>query len=234
MFCQNCAQPLSEGTLSCAACGFTVAVPASRPSAEEMTRKATQQAKEAVGSARKAFGVLALNPVGGLRPAFESLLPLQALQAGIVFALAFALCFAVGARQMLGGSLLWAGIGSSWLVFVLKLMFVGLVLVLCMAGAQFLARKAFRGSGSFAGDLFISAISLLPLGLLSLLAALVSQANVEVILIAGVVALCFCVLILYTGCREVSKISEPWASLAVPLILLASGWLSNVVLTALM
>lgn len=234
MFCQNCAQPIPEGISSCAACGFTVAGAPVRSPAGEMTEKAAQHAKEAVGSAWKALGILALNPVGGLRPAFESLLPLQALQAGIVFSLVFALCFAVGARQMIGGPLVWMGGESSWLVFALKLMLCAIVLVLAMVGAQFLARKAFRGTGSFESDLFVAAISLLPIGLLSLLAGLLGLGNAEVILVVGVVAFCFCVLILHGGCREVSKISEPWASLAVPLILLVSSWLSKVILTALM
>lgn len=234
MFCQNCAQPIPEGISSCSTCGFTVEGTPDRSPAGEMTEKAAQHAREAVGSARKAFGILALNPVGGLCSAFESLSLLQALQAGIVFSLAFALCFAIGARQMLGGSLLWMGRGDSWLAFALKLTLVGLVLVLGMVGAQFLARKAFRGSGSFEGDLFVAAIALLPFGLLSLLAGLLGQGNAELILIVGMVAFCFCVLILHGGCREVSKIGEPWASLAVPLVLLVSGWLSNVMLKALM
>jgi hypothetical protein len=234
MFCQNCAQPIPDGASSCAACGFTVSGTPGRSPAGEMTEKAAQQAKAAIGSARRALGILALNPVGGLRPAFESLLPIQALQAGIVFSLVFALCFAIGARQMIGGPLLWAGGQGSWLVFALKLTLAALVLVAAMAGAQLLARKAFRGAGCLESDLFVAAISLLPVGLLSLLAALLGLGNAEVILFVSVVAFSFCVMILHSGCREISKIGEPWASLAVPLILLVSGWLAKVILVALM
>ena len=49
-----------------------------------------------------------------------------------------------------------------------------------------------------------------------------------------VIAGCFIVLLLHGGCREVSGIREPGASLAVPLILLVSGWLTKVILVALM
>lgn len=234
MYCQNCAQPMAADASSCASCGFALppAVPAR--SAGEMGEKAAQQAREAVGSAWTAFRTLALNPVGGLRPAFEGLSPVQVLQAGIVFSLAFAVCFAVGARRLLGGSLPWMGAGESWLSVAFKLSFAGLVMVLSVMGAELVARKAFRGTGGFEGDLFVAAISLLPLGFLSLMAGLLGIGNAEVIVVLGVIAWCFTVLLLHGGCRQISNIREPGASLAVPLILLVSGWLTKVILVALM
>jgi len=235
MYCQNCAQSIAADASSCASCGFaTSSDAATRSPAGEIGEKAAQQAREAVGSAWKSFRTLVVNPVGGLRPSFENLSPVQVLQAGIVFSLAFAVCFAVGARQVLGGSLLWIGGGESWLGLAFKLTFVGLVLVLSVIGAEFLARKVFRGTGSIEGDLFVSAISLLPFGLLSLLAGLLGIGNAEIIVVLGVIAWCFTVLLLHGGCREISNIREPGASLAVPLILLVSGWLTQVILKALM
>jgi len=234
MYCQNCAQPLATGASSCTSCGFAVAPAMPVRSAGEMGEKAAQQAREAVGSAWAAFRTLAINPVGSLRPAFESLSPVQVLQAGVVFGIAFAVCFAIGARQLLGSSLIWMGAGESWLSVAFKLTLVGLVLVVSVMGAELVARKVFRGAGGVEGDLFVAAISLLPLGFLSLMAGLLGIGNAEVIVVLGVVAWCLTVLLLHGGCREISNIREPGASLAVPLILLASGWLTRVILVALM
>ena len=60
--------------------------------AEVFARQAKEVALAAGTDALKAFKTLARNPVGGLRAAFEALGPNRAMQAGIVFAILFALC----------------------------------------------------------------------------------------------------------------------------------------------
>lgn len=236
MYCSNCAQALPAGEATCGACGHPVPamVAPVRSAAQEIGERFGKQAREASGTAWNAFRTLAVNPVGGLSGTYASLGPSRALQAGVVFAVVVDLCFLIGVYRLIRSSPFWGfGSGESSFGIMLKLAFLGLVPVAASTVALLAARKLLRGEGSPTGDLFIAATALLPQGVAVLLGGFLGLGNLEVIAILVIFALCLSVLLLHQGCREVSRIGEPGASLAVPAVVLLSAWLSKILMTAL-
>jgi len=168
---------------------------------------------------------LVINPLGGVLAGFANLDKRQALAVGIVFAGIFNFCFVfwsyVGWRNIFEASL--------W-----ELMGVGLVPFATKVAIGSIARVVSRSSGSLAGDIFLAGASLLPLGFLALASSGSTVLGSQVMLIISVFASCYTVLILYGGCTQISSMSETVAALVVPLMLLVSGWLTYLAVTAIL
>lgn len=221
MFCQSCGTQMLDAA-ACANCG-TSGTPSQ--SAAEFRGKATQASKDALVVAKD----LATNPIGGLATAYVELGAARALGVGITFALIFATCWFLGAYLTLSA---WAG--SLDLGSMVKIWLFSLVPFISIASASALARKVFSGAGSLGGDSFIAGVSLLPLGILAFLSGLLGWGNFEFIGFLGIFALCLTLLMLYAGCTRISQLSEPQATIAVPLMILISAWFTKVLFTALL
>lgn len=224
MFCEECGNEISAGTTVCPNCEAAAAPPPPASSAQigEIVKARSQDAFNAVK-------VIAANPVGGLPVAFQSLEKRQAMEVGIAFALVFEICAVIGLYLILPR---WAG--SPGFSDILKLLLLGLVPFAATAGASALARQVFTApGGSIESDVFIAGTSVLPFGVVFLLAGVLGPANFEVVAIAAVFSLSYTILILYTGCTRISGISERRAAPAVPVIVLIAGWLSKILLAAM-
>lgn len=224
MFCPECGHELQAGATACS-CGAPIAAVPRAPSSQ-VGEKVKIRSQDAL----KAVKIVALNPVAGLPEAFQSLEKRQAMEVGIVFAVVFEICAVIGLYLMLPR---WAG--SPGFGEVLKIVIVGCVPFVAIAGANAVARKVFRGqAGTLESDVFIAGVSVLPFGFASLLAGILGVGNLEVSAIVAVFALSYTILILYTGCTRISGISEARAVPAVPIIILIAGWLSKILFAAML
>lgn len=221
MFCQNCGTAVQENAALCSSCGTQIA--------RSKTSEVGDKVKAASKDAAEAFKVFATNPVGGLPTAFESLGEARAIAAGIVFAAIFDLCVFLGTYMVLPP---WGR--PAGLVGFIKVLIFGAVPFVVLVGASALARRMFGGEGSVGGDSFIAGASLLPFGFVVLLSGIFGMSNFEVIIVLGVFALCYTILMLYTGCTRISKISESRSALAVPIMVIMSGWLAKILFTAML
>lgn len=231
MYCHNCGKQASNNAQNCPACGVRL----SRGAA--IAGEISSRAKVASQDAFQAFKTFATDPVGGLQPAFLGLGPERALAAGIVFAVVFDLCFAIGlgigSRHYLGWlNVLLYGSDSGFVQF-LKSLVVGMVPPLALFASCALARVMFRGTGATAGDVFTAGAALLPSGFLVLIGSLLGVGNVEVVAVLAIFALSYTILMLYSGCTGIAMTSQAGAALAVPVMLIASSWLTKVILTAI-
>jgi hypothetical protein len=225
MACSQCGNELVLGATACLTCGAPV-VPPLTPAASPVSERVQARSKDALAAVKTIF----VNPVGGLSEAFQSLEKRQALEVGIVLAVVFELCTVVGLYLIIPR---WAG--SPGLGEILKFLILGVVPFVSVAGAGALARQVFRGAtGNFEGDIFIAGMAVLPFGFVSLLAGILGVANIEVTAVAAVFALSYSILILYTGCTCISGISQARAAPAVPIIILAAGWLSKILFAAML
>lgn len=235
MFCSECGNEIQEGAEFCRACGTSVKE--GKPVSQDFTSKVKTASQDALS----AFKVFAVNPVGGLSTAFESIDKTRALWAGIFFALVFDVLMLLG--MYLGIKKVQGGIGSllgfypslEGLRFgdVIKLLIFGAIPFISLAVSSIVARKIFRGTDGVEGDVFIAGAALLPFGFFAFLMGVLGIANFEVVAILFVFAICYTILILYSGCTKISKISEGGAALAVPLMLLLSAWFSKIIFSAL-
>lgn len=207
------------------------APPPQSPPPQPFTAPATTwSGGDAFQDALRSFTALAVNPVGGLAGTFESLDRKRALVVGLVFGAVAALCIATG--------LFMAVKPYPWIMPAggrfFKLLLLGLALFASFAASGALARKVFRGTGEIEGDVFTAGASLLPFGLAVLVGSVLGVANIEVIIVIAVLGLCYCVLMLHSGCVTISKTPESGAALSVPLVLLFSAWLVKVIMTTIL
>lgn len=235
MFCVSCGRALADNLRFCDGCGADVNRGAAAP-AVALTDQITLEMKARSRDAWQGIKLFAASPVGGLPQSFALFDDRRAIQVGIAFAVLYesalllaGVVFKSKAQRLLGGML---PIGELTATQMFKLVVVGLVPFVSLIVAGMLARHIFRGEGRFAGDVYTAGAVLLPSGVLALLAALLGAANVEVILVLSLFALTYSILMLYAGCSRIGGISEAGAAPAVPIILLASAWITKIIVVA--
>jgi len=172
-----------------------------------------------------AFKSLIISPVGGLLTAFSSLDKSQAVAVGILFGTVANFSFVIGIY--LG----WQDIFNELSIY--KLMVLAAVPFFSIALISAFARGVFRRRGSFAGDIFLAGASLQPLSFLLLVSSLAQILPSNTLLIISVFVSCYTILILYSGCTQISNLPEKAAALIVPAMLIVSGWFAYLVLTTI-
>jgi hypothetical protein len=219
MFCSQCGLSVQEHIKSCAACGAPLTAGS----------KAKEKAKVAMLDAWGTFKLLAKNPVGGLKDAFDGLGSARALGAGVAFGAFFALCFTIGVKNLPFGGYIreYESISAYIRTFI-----VGIIPFLTMTLASFAATKVASGQASTSSSAFTSGVALIPLGVLFIFAALLGRGNLEVILAIFIVALCLTIITLYAGLTRICAVSDRAVVLCVPSVILLSAWLAKVVYLA--
>ncbi|HHP7245619.1 MAG TPA: tetratricopeptide repeat protein [Elainellaceae cyanobacterium] len=176
-----------------------------------------------LGFARSAFSTLldaihtiraiALNPMGELLPTFARLKQSQAIAIGVCLAIFFDICFVTGV------SITWQAYDDLGQSPIIKLAGLGALSFINLAIASLMMRVILQGRGSLAGDCFIAGASLLPLSTIVLLNGLLP---IPFVIALSVFAGCYMILTLYSGCSQISNLSEGRSALAVPILMLAS------------
>jgi len=224
MTCPQCGNTLTSGATFCGDCGAPINNAESQPAAVAPS-PGTVKFRALSLTAWRIVKAAVLNPVEELPTVFRGLKRKEALEVGLVLAGVFDIFAAIGLYLMLPR---WAG--QPGFGDVLKVLLLGVVPSSAITGASFLARKAFRGSPeSIEADVFVAGVSLLPTGLMLLIAGILGMGNIEVVALVSVFALSYTILILYTGCTQISQISKVRAVPAVPIIILIAGWISKIV-----
>lgn len=231
-FCSSCGTKIDAGSATCSNCGAAVAGSsvASAAAAQVGTRLAATSG-DAVATVRN----LALDPVGALSRAYETLGKARAQATGIalmvVFSLASTIGFALAAKR---GSSMFPVVSGPSMTDSLKLFLALLVFPAALAAISWGVRQVLRADSSFAIDLFTCGSAVMPLAVASFVSGLLGVSNFEVIGLLLLFALTYLILILFTGLSRLGGLSERAAAPAVPVILVLTAWLSKVVLTALM
>jgi hypothetical protein len=184
----------------------------------EVANEVASKVKLTVNDAVQGLKIFLINPVGGLPVFFQGLGKERALGVGIAFGIVYVFCFVFAWQKFLGNS------------SIFNLILASAANFLSIAGASFLTRKIFQGYGSFQGDIFIAGVALVPVSLLILIGSLLGITNIEIIVIVMVVAITYTILMIYTGCHQISGIPESAAAFAVSVMLLLSGWLFKILI----
>ena len=225
MFCSTCGKQVEDNAVTCSSCGASLTAPTRTAFAGE----AADKVKVASTDALHAFKLFATNPVGGLSSAFDSLGQDRALGVGITFGALLALCVLLGVYRLVPAWGRPQGFGG----FV-RILVVAVVPFVSLFGATILGRLGFRGHGSFGHDSFIAGTSLLPFAVVAIVGGVLGAGNIEVVAVVALFAVCLNILMLFAGLSRISKISEQSATLAVPLMLIASAWLSKIIYSAML
>lgn len=116
---------------------------------------------------------------------------------------------------------------------ILNLLVVAFLPFISISISSAIMRKLFSHSddGSFADDVFIAGVSLLPLSGYALIGSYLGLANFEVAIILLIFALSYTLILLYNGYTIVGHIKSTAAALAVPTTLLLSTWITKIIFT---
>lgn len=249
-FCPMCGAAAAGGAQPGAAATGASAGPSA---AAAQRAKIEAQLKAGSQDALEALKILVLDPVGGLAKSYKIFDSGRALMVGGIFGGVFAIAAMIaslrGAGMMMG---MMGGMGGGGSMTAeqaealarigitppstIKIMFGALLGALVFAavltGVCALVRIVFKGASDFAGDIYTAGASLLPWTVYLLIATILGALNIEILLIVGIFALTYSVLMLYTGCLQIANISQAKSALAVPIMLIVSFWLMSVVARA--
>jgi hypothetical protein len=106
-----------------------------------------------------------------------------------------------------------------------------LSIVLCCTGARMLFRGQER---HFEGDVFVAGVTLLPSGIFILLAGVLGFGQWRIVALLSVFALTYTILLLYRGLTTVSRVRDTAAAVCVPLVLMLSAYLTQIMFSRLM
>lgn len=225
MFCSHCGASTEGGAVVCAQCGVNLQAKV-RPALN--TDRAVAVSKDAMSAVK----LLLRDPVGSIGAAHDALTTKQTLDVGIAFCVVFIISSLLAVRtiaRFFGGSFFSMGAKE-----VLQAALVGVVPAACiigiLSGLQMLTAKR----QDLPRSVFVGGSALLPLAALSFVAGILSTSNGEVIALVAVFSICYTILLLYAGCRDVLNVASPLAAVSVPVILLATGWLTKVILAAIL
>jgi hypothetical protein len=170
-----------------------------------------------------AFKTFAGNPVGGLADAYNALGPAKALGVGLTFGAVFALCILLSVYRVVPEFMRPTGVGG-----FLKIILVAIVPFAALFVAAIAVRTVFRGEGAIGSDSFLAGAALLPFGFLAIIMSILGP-NMDVATFLGLFAVCLTILMLFTGLTRMYKVSERMATLAVPIMLVLTAWLTKVI-----
>lgn len=220
MFCPKCGTQLPDGSVACSSCGTTFAAPRAGAAAAVASVRVKAASADAFGAFKSFMG----NPVGGLADAYNSLGPGKALGVGITFGIVFAVCMLLSMYRVVPEFLRPTGVGG-----FLKLVVVAVVPFVALFVATLAVRTVFRGEGTIGSDSFLSGASLLPLGIIALIASILGPSNWNVIQFLAIFSISITILMLFAGLTRIYKISERMATIAVPIMLLITAFLSQTI-----
>jgi hypothetical protein len=193
--------------------------------AQAAADRARAAAQDAMGAARR----LITNPAGTIGDAHASLGGDRLLGVAIVFALVAALCLALAggslSRAIMGAMLGGYGGGFSFQFGAfLKATLMNLIGIAAVGGAILIVAPLLGGRANPASSLFTAATAVLPLALAALLAAIVgsilkNQLGGLLVMLLMLYGVCYLIMVLNAGLRQVAGINESRAALGTPTVL---------------
>ncbi|PYQ29415.1 MAG: hypothetical protein DMF56_10625 [Acidobacteria bacterium] len=180
--------------------------------------------------AARAVKLLLSDPVGSIGAAYEALTAGQARDVGIAFCVLFVVSCLIAIRLV---ARYFGGFFSIGLKQILQMTLAAAVPVICIVAILFGFEMLLLKKNDLLRAIFAGGAALLPVAFFNITAGILGASNGEVIAIVAVFALCYTILLLYAGCRDVLKVSSPLAAVGVPVILLATGWLTKIILASI-
>ncbi|MEP7326688.1 MAG: zinc ribbon domain-containing protein [Gemmatimonadota bacterium] len=226
MFCPKCGTQLPDNSVACSSCGTSFAGAAPRTM---VAGAGVDRMKSASSDAFGAFKTFATNPVGGLSEAYDGLGAGKALAVGITFGVVFALCIVLSVYRIMG-SAFFPGVGG-----FLKILVIAVVPFVALFAAAAGVRTVFRGEGALGSDSFMAGAALLPFGLMMLLMSLLGPSSMgNTMYFLSIFAITLTILMLFAGITRINKISERMATIAIPVMLVVTGWLTKLIYTEML
>jgi hypothetical protein len=182
--------------------------------------------------AARAVKLLLTDPVGSIGAAYEAFTPKHAMDVGIAFCAFFILSSLLAIRII--GLQFGGGFFSIGFKEVLKVLLIAAVPAACIIGIFIALQLVTTKQKDIARAIFAGGAVLLPLALFNIAGGILGIGNWDVVSLVALFMICYMILLLYAGIRDVLKVSSPLAALSVPLVLIATWFLTKIILNAVL
>ena len=262
MFCGSCGKQMPDGSGFCPSCGAAAGSGAAQPGAAATgasagpsaaaAQRAKIEAQLRAGSqdAMAAFMVLLKDPVGGIAKSFGMFNGGQAKMVGGIFGAAYAVAATIGAfllfnsimgmvGMIMGGGMGMGGMGagipfSVKFGIIIRMFFIYLVQAAALMVGCLATRMIFKGEGDLGSDIYIGGSCLLPGAAGVLVGSILGYISFWLLIIPYIFALCYTIMMLYSGATKITKLPDVKAALSVPVVLCIAGAVTYVVLRIIM
>lgn len=189
---------------------------------KEMGQKAFEEAKESTTHAIKALKTLIGDPIGGQKTALADLGGSNALRAGIVLIIIFAIsCYLFGTSFILRGN---TGV-------YFKLVLFSVIPSACIFCCYYLIGIIFRKKKkSLPACFFTTGVSVIPLALFFYCLTIFGTDALELLIAIGIFCLCTTILLINSSLQDIFKQSTRGSVLLTPAIVFITYFLSKVFL----
>jgi len=227
MFCSHCGAALEDGAVMCVQCGADLQPKAAAPPLGLNADRAVAASKDAA----RAVKLLLTDPVGSIGAAYDAFTP-KAMDVGIAFCAFFILSSLLAIRIIalqFGGGFFSIGFKE-----VLKVLLIAAVPAACIIAIFIALQLVTTKQKDIARAIFAGGAVLLPLALFNIVGGILGIGNWDVVSVVALFMICYMILLLYAGIRDVLKVSSPLAALSVPLVLIATWFLTKTILNAVL
>jgi hypothetical protein len=213
-----------------------VAITGSMAPAPSQQSEAAKRVLSALADGAATLSHLLGDPVGRLASGFEKLGPKRAGAVGILFLSVYALVSTFFLNSLVSAltSVSFGAMQVSLdIASFLKLLLASVASAGAFVGALALARILNQRGGQWERDAFVAGAVSLVWSLALILGAVVGWKNFEVWAILVLITVCVTVLQIYAGLTRLSGLSEPRATVSVPLVLAIELWSTKIIFAAL-
>ncbi len=198
---------------------------------KEMGQKAFDEAKEATGQAVKALKSLISDPIGGQYETLKDLGKSNALRAGIVFAVIFAI-----ASYLLGHSFIATALafgGGSGLYF--KLIIFSVIPPITVFALFYLVMKFIsKEKEELSTVIYTTGVSVIPLALLFFCIKIIGLSDSILLPAIGIFCISTTFLLINSSLQDIYKLSTRKSVLITPAIVFVAGYVSGLIFQVLM
>ncbi|MCK5766116.1 MAG: hypothetical protein KAH26_09025 [Bacteroidales bacterium] len=198
---------------------------------KEMGQKAFDEAKEATGQAVKALKSLISDPIGGQYETLKDLGKSNALRAGIVFAVIFAI-----ASYLLGHSFIATALafgGGSGLYF--KLIIFSVIPPIAVFALFYLVMKFIsKEKEELSTVIYTTGVSVIPLALLFFCIKIIGLSDSILLPAIGIFCISTTFLLINSFLQDIYKLSTRKSVLITPTIVFVAGYVSGLIFQVLM
>jgi hypothetical protein len=193
---------------------------------KEMGQKAYNEAKEATGQAFKALKSLVSDPIGGQYETLKNLGKANAMRAGIVFAVIFAI-----ASYLLGHSFIATALAygaSSSLYF--KLIIFSVIPPIAVFALFYLIMKFISKKEEVLSTvIYTTGVSVIPLAILFFCIKIIGLSNSLILPAIGIFCISTTFLLINSSLQDIYKLSSRKSVLLTPAIIFVAGYVSGLI-----
>ncbi len=199
---------------------------------KEMGQKAYDEAKEATGQALKALKALISDPIGGQYETLKELGKSNALRAGIVLAVIFAIASYLLGHSLIATAQAFGGEGSG---LYFKLIIFSVIPPVVIFALFYLVMKFIsKEKEELSTVIYTTGVSVIPLALLFFCIKIIGFSEPIILPAIGIFCISTTFLLINSSLQDIYKLSSQKSVIITPAIIFVAGYVSGLLFQVIM